>query len=279
MDFLKPHKIEDLIMSLLTQGERSTSALLGEIRGIRKTTKQGFYASLRKLKEEDVILIYKKRVSLNTVWIKKMKDTFNAVSKTYTIEQDSFDVLSLQDKESLTYSFSTIKNLDTFWGHSQNILLHNTNPDDAIYVFDPHYWFYIARKETETSLLKEIVENKRQFLINVGGDTPLDKIIKSDFNNDYLQYSHKKVFEKENYYITVVGDYISEVFLDEKTAQRIDDLYKSAETINDHVIATLKSRLLAKVKSKIKISKNKARAERLKKMLGKDFYIIREKNT
>ncbi len=276
MNLINPQKIEDLILKLLMKGELNTTSLLSHIREIRKdTTKQGFYAALRKLKAEEVILIYKGTVSLNTVWIKKMRDAFEILGRTYTTEQTSFDVLDLQDKESISYSFSTIKNLDIFWGHSQNILMHNTPNHEPIYAYDPHYWFYLARKDTESELLKEIVQNKRQFLMSVGNSAGLDKLIKPDFNNNYLQYNYAKMFEADNYYMTVIGNYITEVYLDENISEKIHQIYKSTRTDDKNAILLLKTFLEARARNRIKISRNKNKADKLKKKLGKNFYILK----
>jgi hypothetical protein len=279
MNIINPKRLEDLIVNLLMDGERATTELLSVIRINRKnTTKQGFYAALRKLKADEVILVYRKAVSLNTAWIKKMHEAFEIIEKTYTTDHKSFDVLDLEEKESISYAFSNIKNLDIFWGHSQNILIHNSQTSEPVYSYDPHYWFYIARKETEKELLKEIVAQKRQFLMTVAGQAKLDKIIKTDFNNDFLQYSYNKdLFKKKNnnYYITVIGDYITEVFLDEQISKEIDQLYKTDLDV-EKASGILKNLLDKKGKSKIKISKNKTRAQKLKTKMGKDFYVIKQ---
>lgn len=279
MNILKPNKIEDYIIMKLIHGEQLAIALLSQIRTARKqVTKQGFYAALRKLKSEDIVLMYKGRVSLNTVWIKKMNELFEEISRDYTTNQKTFDVLGLENKESISYTFSNIRNLDTFWGHAQNILLHNTASDQPIYAYDPHYWFYIARRDTEKELLDEIIKNKRQFLMSVGYKSTLDKIIKSDFNSDYTQYNYDRQFDKDNYYITIIGDYITEVWLDETISKKINEIYDKDNVSTNDQINILKSFLEAKVRNKIKISKNKARAEKLKKRMGKNFYIIRKKS-
>ncbi len=276
MNFLNPKKLEDLVASLLLKGRQNTTDLLDMVRKVRRqTTKQGFYVALRKLKKEDVITVYRKEASLNTTWLAKMRDVVNEVTEAHTTGNKSFGVLKLEDGESVTYSFSNIKNLDTFWGHSQNILVHNTPNAEPLYTYDPHYWFYIARKETEKKLLEEIVENKRQFLITVGGNTDLDKIIKTDFNSDYLQYNMEEVFPKRNYYVTIIGDYISEVLLDEPTAKKIDYIYKNKNVIDSEVTALFNEILNSKTKNKIKISRNKNKAEKLKRKLRKNFYLLR----
>lgn len=276
MNLLKPKKLEDVIVNSLVKGEKSTTFLLTEARSSgNNPTKQGFYQALRNLKRDEVILIYKKMVSLDPVWMSKMREMIENISKNYAVNESSFDVLGLEDKESITYSFSNIKNLDAFWGHLQSVLMHNTNKKEPIFSYDPHYWFYIARKEREKELLKEIVQNNRQFLMTVGGSTELDKMIKSEFNTDYLQYNRKRMFFKENYYTTVIGDYITEVHLDEKVAQKIEKLYQTSTEINNAVINELKLLLNSKTKNKLKVSRNKTKAEKLKKKFSKDFYVIR----
>lgn len=275
MNILQSTNLEEMIISLLSDGEKNTTALLQEIRELRKrTTKQGFYAALRKLRKEEVVLLYKGKATLHTSWITDMQNKIEQINKAYTVEANSFDILSLDDKESVSYIFSTIKHLDTFWGHSQNILIHKTLNNNPIFAYDPHYWFYIARKEAEEKLLKILSKNRRQFLMTVGYNTKLDKVTKKDFRGDYLQYNIQKLFEKQNYYVTVIDDYITEVYLDPTINKKVMDLYISNHVINQNLINEFQKILQSKSKSRIKISRNKRRAEQLKKKMGKNFYII-----
>lgn len=276
MNPLKPTKLEEIIIFLLLQGEKRTTTLLEEVRRIRKkTTKQGFYLALRGLKKEEVILIFKKTVSLDTVWIRKMREMLEKISSDQQTKESSSYLLNLENKESIIYSFSTIKNLDTFWGHVQSILVHNTDTKEPIFSYDPHYWFYITRTEREKELLKEMIANKKQFLMTVGGTTPLDKVVKDAFNNYYLQYNYNRMFDKPNYYITLVGDYIIEVTLDSAVSKKIDDIYQKSVKITDEIILDLKTLLEVRSKNKLKISKNKEKTIKMKRRFKKDFYILR----
>lgn len=275
MYFLKPQKIDELIIHLLLKGEASTTLLLSEVRKVKKSlTKQGFYAALRKLKKEDIVITYKKKASLNTTWLKDMRDKFNLTEAVYTSKDTSSDFLSLEDKESVTYNFSTIRNMDTFWGHTWNILTGTIANTEPLFIYDTHYWFYIARAALERKFQKEITGNKRQYLMTVGGKTALDRIIKKDFNNKYLQYNQEPLFG-DNYYVTIIGDYIAEAHLDGQASAKIAAIFKTATAITPEVTAKLQEILEMRVKSKLKISRNKARAAKLKKRLGKNFYIIR----
>jgi len=182
-------------------------------------------------------------------------------------------VLALRDKESVSYTFATTRHLDTFWGHTQSILANQTPVSEPVFSYDPHYWFYIAREETEKKLVQDIAASGRQFLMTVGSDTPLDRILKSDFNSDNLQYHLAQIFEERNYYVVVVGDFITEVKLDEKVAAMIDDAYSQSETMNEEVIKKLQAMLAVKARHKIKISRNSRKAKLLKAKLAKNFYV------
>lgn len=278
MNILQPNNIEDAVINLLINGGETTSSLLKHIQAQQKITKQGFYSSLRKLRAKEIVVIYKGNVSLNTTWINRMRDFVETISRSYTTEPHSSEFLNLSDRESISYSFKSIKNLDSFWGHVQNILVHNTSKNEPIYCYDPHYWLYLVRRETEKDLLKEIVAIKKQFLMSVGARNKLDRLIKPDFNSNYLQYNYKRLFEKENYYITVIGDYITEVYLDEKVATSIDLIYKNENLSQKEAIEMLATFLHLKARNRIKISKNVNRSTKLKKILGKDFFVMRNKN-
>ncbi len=243
----------------------------------KDTTKQGFYAILRKLKRSEVVLVYKGIVSLNTIWIKKIWSIFEFADKKYLSGQESFDALKLENGESLSYSFKNLNNLDIFWGHSQNIFIHNSPISEPIYCYDPHYWLYLARNKSERDLLNEIINNKRQFLMNVGNSTFLDKVIKKDFNSDFVQYNYRKIFNKNNYYITVIGEYITEVYFDKRISDEIDVFYNKTGILNDKTIESLKGFLDKKIKSRIRITRNSKKANILKKKLGRDFYIMKSK--
>jgi hypothetical protein len=75
--------------------------------------------------------------------------------------------------------------------------------------------------------------------------------------------------------MTIIGDYIAESYLDPKASEKILRIFSTAKSITPEVVAELQKVLEMKVKSKIKISRNKKRAEKLKKKLSRNFYIIR----
>lgn len=275
MSLANPKNTEEKILSILTSGTRTTLGLLSEINKSLPLTKQGFYKALKILQREESVVIYKKNVSLDPIWIRNNLKILKIASDNYYETPENEGLILLEDGEDATYTFSNIKNLDTFWGHAQSAFMKTTPPNEPVYSFDPHYWFYLARQERESELLKEMVEQKRQFLMTVGDNSPLDKYIKKSFNNDYLQYNFNKFFDKNNYYVTIIDNYIIEVSLDSEISNKINQIFQNETTVNEQIKKDLENLLNKKGKNKIKITYNSKKATKLKARFKKDFYIIK----
>lgn len=273
MSFLKPKTIEESILRAITNGPQQTTELLKEIDPHIRITKQGFYAALRKLKAEETVVIYKKMVALNTAWIRRMGDRVREMEASYMPEAGSASILALNEKESASYVFATTKHLDAFWGHAQTIVVNAAPAGEPVYAYDPHYWFYIARKETERRLIDAIVKEKRQFLMTVGGATALDKSVQADFHDDFRQYHIAKLFPRNTHYMVVIGEYVTEVSIDARVAARIEEIYASSGSADSEAVTRLEEVLAMKGRHQIKISRNARKAEELKRRLGKNFYI------
>ena len=84
--------IEQLTLKTLQKGTISTIKLIENIFALRpKTTKQGVYRVLRKLKNEEKIVIHGKFVSLNLHWIKNMNEFFSLAQFYYSPKVASSD--------------------------------------------------------------------------------------------------------------------------------------------------------------------------------------------
>ncbi len=269
--------IEKLILQMLQKGAISTIKLIENIFTIRpKTTKQGVYRVLRKLKNEEKIVIYGKSVSLNLHWIKNMNEFFSLAQFYNTPKVANPDgFLNVQEKEKIVYFYKNLNLLDSFWSHAFHMFNEVLNPKEPIFVFNPHEWFAYARQETEQILIKTMKEKSRQVLITVAHGYPLDKELKKKFRNDFLQYSiaDKKIFEKQNYYFNIFNDCLIEVFLDQVIAKQIDRFFKKTTNFDDKAGEQLSEIISKNGKNKLVISKNKIKSEKYKKLLSKDFYI------
>mgnify|MGYP001571696364 CR=1 FL=1 len=274
MGILKPQILSDRIVSELKNGSQRGPALMEILdRSSQKYTKQALYAALRQLIKDDVVVKHRGRYSLNTTWILQLQSFVHDAARQYDVVQGGSEILSLTDGESVSYVFTNSHTLDTFWGHAQNVLLEHTAPSEAVYAYDPHYWFVIAHQDTERTLLKHIVESKRQFLMAVGGTNALDKLIAKEFDGTYSQYAYVPQNSDNTQYVSTIGPYIISVELDQKIADRVENLFKTATASTSTVVSELRSLLSVRSKNKIKITLSTRKAARIRASLKKYFYI------
>ncbi len=273
----KENSIESLVCSLLQHGPTDTISLISEIQKQRPgTTKQGVYASLRQLKREEIVVLHSKKVSFNVRWLKRM-DQFIRETEQHYVESDfgRDNFLTLKEGERISYFYSSPTETDNFWGHMLVLLGESSVPEsEPAYLYNPHEWFLIARRESERECF-DIITKKRRLLVTAGDKTPLDRAVASEFDGDRSQYHmlDTPLFEKNNYYFNIVGDFIIEVWIDPAIAVHIEEFYRKAEGLDNETGRELTKIVAGKGRSKLTISRNAKKAERLKKMLRKNFYI------
>lgn len=272
-----PKTIEDYILSYLQKGSFNTSELLEKIKTIRpKTTKQGFYQSLRKLKKDEVVVIYSKRVSLSHIWINTMSEYFATAKRLHTLAGvPSEDFLQLEDGDKISYTFKSPTIADMFWGHAFGVLASRTQQDEPVYIYNPHEWFMIARHKSEKIVFNEIISSGKQLFVLIGNNDPLDKYIANEFDGIMSQYymCTEKLFEKENYYLNIFDDFTIEAYLDEKTTSLVNQLYKETTVFTEDIREQLKQIVNHQGKTKLTISRNKRKAQKFKTVFKKYFYI------
>lgn len=277
MPFSRKNSIEDLIRAKLQHGPTDTAILIADIQKKRpKTTKQGVYAVLRNLRREEIVILHNKKASFNLRWLKQM-ERFFAVAEQHYVDggfgRDNF--LNLRDGEKIAYHFSTPAETDKFWGHALIILAEaSASNNEPVYLYNPHEWFLIAREKSERECIA-VITKKRRFLLVAGRKTPLDRAVAKEFDGNTSQYHmlERPLFTKNNYYLNIVGDFLIEVWLDPHIAASVETLYQKVKKLTEEVRADLIKTVSGKGKSKLVISRNAKKVERLKNMLKKNFYI------
>ena len=275
---IKPKIVEDYILTSLQVGSKGTTELLEELQAVRAgTTKQAFYQTLRKLKKEEVVVVYAKRVSLSHIWINTMAEYFNNVKRKYSFESEKpgEDFLMLSDGEKISYTFKDPHTTDIFWGHAFGILVEQTQKDTPVLIYNPHEWFIIAREESEKTLFTNIKNRGQKLLVLIGNKNKIDIETGKWFDGNALQYfaTEDKLFDKNNYYVNIFDDFIIEAWIDQTTADEIDTYYKNNEFINEQSLKSLREIVSKKGKNKLTISRNKRKAEKLRSIFKKYFLV------
>ena len=280
MNILTPGTIEELIIFFLQKEAHSAPELLKKIQVRRPgSTKQALYAALRKLRATEIVIVHHMRISLSSIWVTKMAEFF-ALSKHFYTKTTTTDegFLNLEDGDRVTYSFKNPNITDIFWGHALDILAQITDIGHPVYIYNPHEWFMLARPETEKLLFGNIAGKGKQILATIGGTTFLDKMVSREFDGTVMQYhaTDELLFDKRNYYLNIFDDFLIEAYLDENVTKKIDAFYQETKIWNKGSEEQLKKIIGSESKNKLVISRNRKKAEKLKKSLGKYFYIPKQ---
>jgi hypothetical protein len=265
--------IESQIVTLLQNGTLSATSIVTGVQKVRPNTpKQSVYLALRKLKKKEVIAISGKLVSLHQVWITKMQDFFRRI-ESQTAESQKISLLNLQEREYVTYRFNSLLSLDMFWAHAFTLFMGKLSSGDSAFLYNPHQWFLIARKESELSIINEATRREVYWVQLIAGKEALDSSVKKYFNGTYARchlLGHH-VFEK-NYYANCFGDFLIEVWLDNRASEEIEKLYLTGKEASVEVVSLLQKIIENEDYShKMKITKNSAKASRFKNLFKKYF--------
>ncbi len=281
MLFSKKKSLEEYILDHLQHGPVVMLDLIEKIKQQRPgTTKQGVYAALRQLKKQEVVVIHKGTASLNVTWLTQIGRYIEVAQHHYFKDEISIGhFANLQNGERIQYSFQNPVLTDAFWNHAVFILIETTPSDTPFIAYDPHVWFYLAHPENELALVEFVATHKRQYLVVSGANTPLDKYPKTLLDGTHAQYHalHKPLFKKNNYYLNIIGDFLIEAWIDAQIAKKIDQFYQEHVKYTDDVRNEFRTIVEQRGKSKLVISRNVKKAERLRKKLIKPFYIPKNK--
>jgi hypothetical protein len=275
MKELLDSSIESQIIRQLKGKPLPTTEIVGRIQKVRPgTPKQSVYLALRKLKKKEVVAVSRKMVSLHQIWISKMRNFFSDASEVFS-DSKEVSLTKLQEKEHISYKFNSLLGLDMFWGHAFALFMNDMQSGSSIYLYNPHEWFLIVREQSETLLVKETKRRGISFVLLLAGHTPMDIQARKYFDGTHARCHSlgEDLFEK-NYYVNCFGDFLIEVWLDPAAAKEIESVYANHSAVTSEVRDRLQA-IIEKKKytHKMKISRNAAKATKIKNTFKK-FFII-----
>jgi hypothetical protein len=266
------NRLENKIIEKLSKGSLLSPALISYISKEEQVTLQGVYKALSFLIDNEIVTKSEKLLSLNTLWVERLKDFTNAVSETYSTD-DFNNFLMLDDKERLTYHFKDTTKLDIHWVHIVLLMLKRFKESSFI-TFNPHCWFMMERPNTESAFFKWLNKNKRPMYFLIGGNTKLDRLVKKQLESVHIkiELDSESRFPKDKY-VAIIGDYIIYSSYGANFNKRIDTFFNSKTTLGRETINDLKNTLQENAEPKIIIERNKEKALKLSKQITKNHYI------
>ena len=270
------NSVEEIVLEILQKGTLLGTEIVQQASLSRpKTTKQAVYRVFRKLKKEEKIVIHGKSVSLNIQWLKSMGEFYSLAEFYYSGSTGTDNFLNIKGRDKIIYSFKNLNLLDAFSIHALHMMGMVTEKHTPIFAYNPHEWFFWARREAEQMFVEAMHKDDRQLFLVSSHSDPLDLELRKHYQGDSLQYHivKKSLFPKDSYYFVVFGDYLMEVYFDEKIIHELDEFYRKTLVWNEDAKESLQKIVLKSSKNKLVISRNRRKIDRYKKMLSPYFFI------
>lgn len=265
-----------IIVELAT-GSKNSATLVAKVAKAQGCSIQSVYAVLRKLRQQSVVLLHRKVLTLNIVWIKEQSELLRNAQATYLESSDSgtFSIGTLEEGDRLMYQFKNPVLLDDMWGHAFLLLLERTQKEMPIMIFNPHSWFSIVRYASEKTIFQSLFDRGFKAYFSFAGKGDLDRDICKKFVEP-IGHSFSTGVDiglKKGKYLNVVGDYVIEVELDEALSEEIDNYFAKYQTLEESDVKELQAIVSKRGPNKLTLSRNTRKAHRLRSRLAKDFFI------
>ncbi len=255
---------EDLLVKILSRKECGALELqtMLEKAHDKKITLPALYRAIKKLVDDGVVVKKATLFTVNREWEQNLVQYFTTESS-----------LTFSEGEHASYSFRSLSALDAYWKHTIT-QLRTMLDDTPIFFYNTHVvWLHLAdRKESQTNYLNSFDEEKRYAGFVVGGSTSVDKQFKKVFNRTYLQVDLRHIPSIKHDSVTVHGEYLVTVKFTKRTTDFVEWLYTNHKTILE-LEDGLKKSLEAKLSVKMTIERNAKKADKVRKILAKNFYI------
>jgi len=233
-------------------------------------TLQGIYKALEKPIESNVVVKEGRVLVLSEEWRKDLASFFGTAQSQ----------VELKEGEKLSYSFNSLDRLDAYWKHVLTSI-QRAYPKHSPFFFNPHeIWIHLPKRQaSEEKYLEDFRKKAQRAFLTIGGTSTLDRWLKKKYQSDHLQINlcDDLPFLRTDH-ITIIGDYIVTTRLRESTAQKIDKIFQNATDPDEakRPIAAISGEMS---KITFKLEKNRAKSEKIRKRLSRDFVIPRSNLT
>lgn len=263
--------IEEIVLELLLGTRHASIGELIKRVGQRRggVTKQGVYRVLRKLKRDGKIIIYRRSVSINTLWLEKLRSTIKNLSSVSMFD----DLSSLKREEKIVIESRGLTETDALWSEAFINIENRIGAKYPLYLYNPHNWTILIQPEIDRLHVDRLRYKQRLMFLSIGGRTSLDKETVQLVAREKIHCSLSSLF-KIPHYVAIIGNYILIVKLSQKGNAFIDKVFR--ERISPEEAAREIKMTSGEIKAKIFIENNPAKAKELKKKIARDFFIPKQ---
>jgi hypothetical protein len=261
MLFSQEETLEEKLVGFLLNKPLQVKDLHERLISTEKISLRAVYKAVNALIKAGVIVKVGKRMWINQEWVRSIQENISP------------PLPLLSPGESISYTFTSIEHLDTFW-KTIVLQLEQYEQDGKIFFYNPHnFWAYIPeRKESEDKYYAYFEKSRKHAYFTVGGISSADMEFKRAYQNDFLQIDARSIpsFGRNNH-ITVLGNFVISVRLTANIAARLDKLYALNESM-EKILPDIVKETKAIGNIKFVFEHNAAKAKKIRKVLSPNFF-------
>jgi hypothetical protein len=229
-------------------------------------TQEAIYLAIRNLIKDGLVVKTGKRILLNLMILEQFSRDISSIQKNYSEKGQIFKKI-LDKGEIISYRFNSFQELDNFWNHVwlELIPIDNIIPGKWLTIDTTPYWHILYPKDV--ALFLDLV-SKRKYSVFLAFDSAVHippKVI-TDLRTKGVQVAFKKTKKSHRAY-NVFDDIIVEVDYPKVAYEQIYQLFIKPSIDSQKI----KGILLEMSPYKVKIYKNKARADKFFAQYRNDF--------
>lgn len=262
--------VRDSIIAELAKGVCDKAAVIERVIEEETVTVQAVYKELRGLVKDEMVIDKQKKLSLTLTYIEHEHKKWKQVREKYTQQLSFDDFLQLPKGKSLTFTFSTIIDLDLFWTQSFVILERILSSEVPRYSIVPHDWFTYARPSTDEVWTSNDNVVRRMIITH---PAEVDWQVASLRRKQGYQFTGgENPLKLADYqYLTMVSDWVFEVEFDKAVATQLNEYITTLKKISDVDPSVMETLMNAKGTFKLKLSNNPKKAHEYAEKAKKFF--------
>jgi len=249
--------LQEKIVTLLIDNPLSAKGLLSNLKSAGMNYSiQALYDQLRILVKEGVLIKNKSTYSINADWITKIKTLLRIPE------------IKLSEKQRVTTYCKTLLETDIAWKD----LYYKTPKTEHVFFYNPdQLWLFIEdRQESEDLFYSSKKEYTGYYLL--GGSYPTHLEFRRAYRTDKFKIEMELLESiKPNMHISVIGDYILSVVLDEDQSQQIHNAISNHDLSHEEIGKQINDIAKVETRHKVIYERNRKKAHMLAKRIGATF--------
>jgi hypothetical protein len=256
--------VREEILTVLAKGPKDQMELRNIVTHNQVYTLQGFYKAFKHLREEEVITVHKKSVSLSFFWIQEELDRISRIAAAYKAPAYQSYFGALKEGESISYRFKTLRELEAFWVHAVLITIDSSSGHAPIMSLTPHDWFQSIRPYNNVWWRRTTTGRPHWAVLSHATTEEMKETSYPDVKEFERIAGVNPLKQKESLYMNVVEDLIFEARFDERIVPMINSFLRDKEADPGTILDFIGT-------YKLNVERNSQKAALIEKRLSKYF--------